>query len=181
MTSVRQLGEQTLRPRKRLFQRAVTAVIVVLVIVFASLYWLSIPLGTWPWVAIGQAAVMILLAIGILSTRGVSFLLTDGAVQERGAFGYTRTVRVGDADSIMLVDLYVGSGMETDPHLFVVDAHDRLLLRMHGQIWTRASMQQVAAHLGAPVVHAPQPMTFAEFTRLEPQLLLWWERRPIWR
>lgn len=181
MVMVREHTALTLRPRGHLFARSLTAVAIAVLPVFGVLYWLSIGSGLWPLVLIAQLLVVALYVVALLSTRSVYFRLHSWGVEDHVPFGLTRFIHTDEVDTVLLIDLYSGSGLESWPHLFAVDADDRLLLRMHGQIWSRSSIQQVASRLDAPVVHAPTPMTLAEFTSIEPQLLAWWERRPFWR
>ena len=181
MVMVREQAGVTLRPRGHLFARSLTAVAIAVVPVFGVLYWLSLGSGLWPLVALAQLIVIALYIVALLATRSVFFRLHPWGVEDHVPFGLTRHIRSDDVDTVLLIDLYSGSGLESWPHLFAVDAEDRLLLRMHGQIWSRSSIQQVASRLQAPVVHAPTPMTLTEFTSIEPQLLTWWERRPFWR
>ncbi|MEJ3404264.1 hypothetical protein WDJ51_05945 [Rathayibacter sp. YIM 133350] len=181
MAVTREAAVKTLRPRRHIFANVTVAASVLLLPVFAALYWLTAPVGLWPIVLLIQIVVSGVCIAALFSTRHVYFRLHEWGVEDHVPFGFTRQVRSADVDTILMLDLYSGTDLETHPHLFAVDAHDRLLLRMHGQLWSRASIQQVASRLGAPVVHAPAPMTLAEFTSIEPQLLPWWERRPMWR
>ncbi|TFV96916.1 hypothetical protein [Orlajensenia leifsoniae] len=182
MTEVRgtDVRTQTFRPRSPLFGQLAVATGVLTVPVFAVLYWVSVPVDSWPIVTALQALVMLIVGVGVIASRSVYVQLHDWGVEDHWPFGFTNRVRSSDVDTILLIDLYTGNGMETVPQLFALDGRDRLVLRMRGQIWTRSAIQQVAARLGAPVVHAPVPMTLTDFTRIEPQLLTWFERRPLW-
>ncbi|MET0726310.1 MAG: hypothetical protein ABWY36_08155 [Leifsonia sp.] len=182
MTEVRgsDVRAHTFRPRSHLFGQLVTATAVLAIPIFAALYWLTIPDGSWPVVLAIQVIAMLLIGVAILSSRNVYVELHDWGVEDHWPFGFTRRVRAADVDTVLLVDVYSGNGMETSLQLFAVDEADRRILRMRGQVWSRAAMQQVAARLAAPVVHAPVPMTLGEFSRIEPQLLSWFERRPLW-
>ncbi|KQX05633.1 MULTISPECIES: hypothetical protein [unclassified Leifsonia] len=182
MTEVRgsDVRTPTFRPRSPLFGQLAIATVVLTVPVFAALYWISVPVGVWPAVLALQVLVMLIIGVGVIASRSVYVQLHEWGVEDHWPFGFTSNVRSSDVDTILLIDLYTGNGMETVPQLFALDGRDRLVLRMRGQLWTRSAIQQVAARLGAPVVHAPVPMTLTDFTRIEPQLLAWFERRPLW-
>ncbi|KQO95445.1 hypothetical protein [Leifsonia sp. Leaf264] len=182
MTEVRvgDVRAQMFRPRSPLFGQIAVATVVLTVPVFAVLYWVMVPVGGWLVVAALQALVMIIIGVAVVASRNVYVKLHDWGVEDHWPFGFTNRVQSSEVDTILLIDLYTGNGMETVPQLFALDAHDKLILRMRGQVWTRSAIQQVAARLGAPVVHAPVPMTLTDFTRIEPHLLAWFERRPLW-
>lgn len=171
---------RTFRPRTQLLTQLGIGTAVLTVPVFLVLYFIAAPAGNWGLVLALQLVVMAVIAVVTVSTRNVYVELHDWGVEDHWPFGFTRRVQAADVDTILLVDFYVGSAMETVPQLFAVDGNDRLVMRMRGQIWSRTALQQVAARLAAPVVHAPVPMTLSDFSRIEPQLLSWFERRPFW-
>lgn len=182
MTEVR-VGDaraQLFRPRSPLFGQLALATAVLTVPVFAVLYWITVPDGAWLVVVALQVLVMIVIGIAVIASRKVFVQLHEWGVEDHWPFGFTSRVRASEVDTILLIEFYNGNGTETVPQLFALDGRDRLVLRMRGQVWTRSAIQQVAARLGAPVVHAPVPMTLTDFTRIEPQLLAWFERRPLW-
>jgi hypothetical protein len=82
------------------------------------------------------------------------------------------------AGTVLLVHLYEGSTLDTQPQLFVTGADGRVLIRMRGQFWALEDMERVAEELDVPVTRSAESMTLTELRRTSPELLYWFERFP---
>ena len=145
--------------------------------VFAVLYWLTIPSGTWLPVLWGQLVVVLLVSIGFVGYFRTRIWVDETGISERGFLGRLNNFPVDQVESIVMLELYQTGALDTQPQLFVTGADGRLLVRMRGQFYSRGAMETVADELGAPVVRVPDPMTLTELNRLRPELLYWFERR----
>jgi hypothetical protein len=80
--------------------------------------------------------------------------------------------------SVLLIDLYEGSTLDTQPQLFVTGTDGRVLIRMRGQFWAFADMERVAEELDVPITKRAESVTLTELRRTSPELLYWFERFP---
>lgn len=185
MTEQREIGQETgvtretvLRPHRHLFARGVVAILALTTPVFAVLYWLAIPTGGWPLVLIAHLLVVAATVLCVYSFLSVTVTLGIDGVRERGFFGRVVHVRPADVGSIVLVQLYESSTLDTLPQLFIVGTDGRLLIRMRGQFWSLEDMERVAEELDVPVTRPQDSMTLAQLRRTSPELLYWFERLP---
>jgi hypothetical protein len=147
--------------------------------VFVVLYILTVPAGPWKAVVVTE-----LLAIVLIAYAGYSyvraFISVDGeGITERGFFGGTRRVPVGEIGSIVRAETFDASSRATVPQLFVRGRDGRQLVRMRGQFWSRESMDQLVAVLGIRPEALPEAMSQSELRAHQPSMLYWFERRPV--
>jgi hypothetical protein len=167
-----------LRPHAHLFTRGIIAVLALTTPVFAVLYWLTIPDGDWPIVLATHLVVVLLTVMAVLAFFGTTIQLLPDSVRERGFFGRVTDIRPGMVGSVVILDLYEGSTLDTLPQLFVTDTAGRLLLRLRGQFWSREDMERVTEELDVPVTTRAESITLTELRRESPELLYWFERFP---
>lgn len=167
-----------LRPHAHLFTRGILAVFALTTPVFAVLYWLTIPDGVWPLVLVIHVLVVAATILAVLAFFGTTIEITPDAVRERGFFGRVTEIRAGMVRDVVLLDLYEGSTLDTQPQLFVTGVDGRLLLRLRGQFWAREDMERVAEELDVPVTIRSDSITLTELRRDSPELLYWFERFP---
>lgn len=185
MSEQTELGQSTqtargavLRPFRRLFARGLVAIIALTTPVFAVSYWLTVPDGPWLVVLITHLIGVIAAAVSVRVIFSTTITLNEHGVTTRRLFGRIALVRPADVESILLVQLYEGSALDTLPQLFVNGSSPRLLLRMRGQFWSLNDMERVAEALEAPITRPAESLTFAQLRRTSPGLLSWYERRP---
>ncbi|TFB47306.1 hypothetical protein [Cryobacterium tagatosivorans] len=147
--------------------------------IFAVLYWLTVPEGTWLPVAVAQLGVTVVFGLGVVGFHRTGIWVDHSGITERGFFGRVDSYPAAEVGSILLLELYLGDALDTNAHLFVVGVDGRRLVRMRGQYYSHASMDTVIEQLGAPVVHVSEPMTLRELNRARPELLYWFERRLV--
>lgn len=172
-------GTTVLRPHPHLFARGIIAVLALTTPVFAVLYWLTIPDGGWPLVLGVHVVVIAVTTLAVLAFFSTTIQVGPERVRERGFFGRTVDVRPGMVGSVILVNLYEGSTLDTQPQLFVTGTDGRLLIRMRGQFWALEDMERVAEELDVPITRRDDSMTLAELRRSSPGLLYWFERLRI--
>lgn len=174
------MAQQTvvLRPHAHLFARGIVALLALTTPVFAVLYWLTIPDGVWPLVLGVHIVVITATTLAVLAFFSTTIQLSPDLVRERGFFGRTVDVLPGTVGSVILVNLYEGSTLDTQPQLFVTGADGALLIRMRGQFWALEDMERVAEELDVPVTRREDSMTLSELRRASPGLLYWFERIP---
>lgn len=167
-----------LRPHAHLFARGIIAILALTTPVFAVLYWLTIPDGVWPLVLGVHIVVIGATTVAVLAFFSTTIQVGRDFVRERGFFGRTVDVRPGSVGSVIMVNLYEGSTLDTQPQLFVTGTDGKLLIRMRGQFWALEDMERVAEELDVPVTRREDSMTLAELRRASPGLLYWFERLP---
>jgi hypothetical protein len=114
--------------------------------------------------------------LGVHSFFSATITVCGDGVRERGFFGRTRLVRPSDVGTILVVQLYDGSTLDTLPQLFVTDHTGRMLIRMRGQFWSTEAMDRVAEELDVPVTRPEEFMTLTQLRRTSPRMLYWFER-----
>jgi hypothetical protein len=167
-----------LRPHAHLYKRGLVAIFALTTPVFAVLYWLTIPDGVWPLVLGIHILAVAATTLGVLSYFSTTIQFVPEGVRERGFFGRTIEVRHGMVGSVLLIDLYEGSTLDTQPQLFVTGTDGRVLIRMRGQFWAFADMERVAEELDVPITKRAESVTLTELRRTSPELLYWFERFP---
>ncbi|MCY7405567.1 MAG: hypothetical protein LH475_13255 [Cryobacterium sp.] len=160
-----------MRPRRQLVARAIIAALSLLVPLLIVLYWLTIPQGTWMFVAAIQLGLTILGVVGVYRARKMWVTITADSLQSRSLLGTVTTWDTADIASVVLVDLYQSGTVDTLTHLYLLDSAGDVLLRLRGQIWPRSGMENMIDTLGVAVVRPPDPLTLAELGRLRPQLV----------
>lgn len=166
-----------LSPHGHLFRQTAVAVLLLLTPIFAVIFWLTIPSGSWLPVVVSLLVLMLLFGLAMIAFYRTSIWVSPSRITERGFFGRKTLIPAESIDSIMLLDLYQPGTLDTHPQLFVTGTDGRLLLRMRGQYWSRDDMESVAEVLEVPIVHIPDPLTLRELDQSRPELLYWFERR----
>ena len=149
--------------------------------IFAVLYWIMIPTGMWLWVASLQFVTMLACVAALLGAHRAYVRVGPSGLCERNILGRVTTTDASMVGSVILLDLYRGDTLDTQPQLFVVGHHGEALLRMRGQFWTQEDMDSVADELGAPIVRVAEPLTLLDLNRWKPGLVHWFERRHVAR
>ncbi|MFT2817072.1 hypothetical protein [Leifsonia sp. A12D58] len=145
------------------------------------LYWLTIPHDLWLLVALSQLLATALIFYGVYAHRHTSIHVSHRGFSERGFFGRTTQHAAAEVDTIIFLEMYQSDTLDTYAQLFVTEKSGKVILRMRGQFWARADMEMVVEELAAPVVRINAPMTLNELNRISPELLYWFERRPVSR
>ncbi|WP_152602133.1 hypothetical protein [Cryobacterium roopkundense] len=170
-----------LRPYKHLLRDTLTIFLAFCAPTFAVLYWLNVPQGTWAPVLIVQGFITVIYALSMIAAYRVLIRLDEDGITERGFFRPYETFPLETVGSVVLLDLYASSALDTNRQLFITDHDGKLLIRMRGQFWSPDDMDSLADEMDVPVVRVPEPMTLADLNRLRPELLYWFERRPSLR
>lgn len=173
------MDSRKLRPYDYLLRQGLLACVAFMTPVFIVLYFLSIPTGDWPGVLAAQVLLMIAIALAAVGYFRAVIWVSPTSISERGFFGRKITVDRSAIGSIVLVDAFEGSSGETRPQLFVCDPADKQVLRMRGQFWSRESMDIVVATLNVPVRRLEDGVSTSDIRLDHPQLLYWFERRPV--
>ena len=171
----------TLRPRRTLTRSIGLPVVALVLPLLAAELWLLDPSGAWPIVAwTGVFTAVLIVAAWVAYQRTQASLSTYGIV-ERGFFGGTYTVAARDIEGVLRVQLYRSNSLDTTQELFVVSRTGRGVFRMRGRFWNTATMDRVAAILGAEETVRSEPVTLSELRQTDPELLYWFERRSLSR
>lgn len=166
-----------LRPVRGVVRTAILSSVALITPIFAALYLLTVPQGTWGTVL----AVHVLLTLGCtVVTRGLCrsrIWFEPRALVLRGPLGGRHSVARDRIQQLLLVQLYRGHTLDTEPQLFVVTDDGRTGLRLRGWLWSRDSMRRLAQELDMAITLVPEPMTLKELRGLHPRLLPILERR----
>ncbi|HEY9425261.1 MAG TPA: hypothetical protein VIP54_10730 [Microterricola sp.] len=160
-----------------MFTQSMLAAAALLVPVFAVLYWLTIPSGTWLLVVVAKVLVVgILIYLGSVFYR-TSVRVSPTGVRETGFAGPRRYIPRDEVEYVLFVSFYRGHTLDTENHLFIVGHDGDTLLRMRGRYWTTDDMRRVIEVLGAPATIIDEPQSINDFMRENASLLYWHERR----
>ncbi|MCY7326793.1 MAG: hypothetical protein LH605_11785 [Microbacteriaceae bacterium] len=165
-------------PRRILVRNALWSYVLISLALFGSLYYLSIPRGTWPGLLLGQLGTILLCLIAYLRYRSTYIEVTTESIAERGFFGLTRRIPLSRVATTVLAETYRSHAPDSTPQLLVRDAAGRRLLRMRGTFWSLAAIRRVADAIGVPTEHHPDPTTSREFFANFPGSAYWFEHRP---
>jgi len=170
--------QHVIRPLRQLFHQGIITFLALTTPVFAVLYWMSIQNGQWPMVLAVHVLVMVIAGLVMLGYLGASVQVSPAGIRERGFFGRVRTSSIADVASILILEMYRDSALDTQPQLFVCDREGRVLLRMRGMFWSRADMDEVIDQLDVAIEVADGTFTVSDLRRTRPELLYWFERIP---
>ena len=171
----------TLRPRRTLTRSIGLPVMALVLPLLAAELWLLDPSGAWPVVAwTGVFTAVLIVAAWVAYQRTQASVSTYGIV-ERGFFGGTYTVAARDIEGVLRVQMYRSNSLDTTQELFVVSRTGRGVFRMRGRFGSTATMDRVAAILGAEETVRSEPVTLSELRQTDPELLYWFERRSLSR
>jgi hypothetical protein len=147
--------------------------------ILGTLIGLGVSDGSWPTAAYGEVLCVLAAVIFWWLFRSIWVAVSATHVSERGFLGKTTHTPLPDVHSVVLAFTYSGSSSEVLPQLLIRNASDRRILRLRGLFWTEASMQEVAAAVGIPLTHAPEPITSAQFFDRYSGGAYWFENRPV--
>jgi hypothetical protein len=172
-------GTRVLRPHRQLLSSGVIAVLALTTPLFAIAYWLTISAGTWPFVLAAHVLVALLTAAAVLQYRRTAIVVSPQGVRERGFLGRVTEVPNTEIGALCLVELYRDNALDTQPNLFVLDVAGVPRIRLRGQYWSRAVMDDVADVLDRPLVGSDDSVTLSELRTTRPGWLYWFERTPL--
>lgn len=170
---------QVLRPHRHLLSHGMSAALAFTTPVFAVLYWLTIPTGSWIVVLCAHVALLLVFGLLVGGFLGTSIAVSPQGLRERGFLGSAHTTTVDQIGSILLIEVARDSALDTQPNLFVCGHDGSLLVRMRGQYWSRENMELVAETVDLPVKTITRSLTLRELRRSRPDLLYWFERFPV--
>lgn len=146
---------------------------------FGTLYLLTAPAGPWVAVAVAHAVLIAVFAALELRLRRSGVRLTPTILEERSWLRSAVSTPAEQVAGVLLLDIYRGLTDGTHRQLFLIDADGRTLLRMRGQLWSKADLAAVAAYYAVPITDPGRPMTWKSVRRSKFAVNLErWERRP---
>jgi hypothetical protein len=166
-----------IRPRRALLTQLALATLALVIPLGAALLVLAIPTGKGATVLVGVGAVLALGALlaVLYLTSYVRIDPATGDVESRFMGRRTR-IRAADVHDLVVVHVYQGLTLDTQPRLFVMDAAGRLLLRLSGHVYDLWTMRSMAADLDLPLSEQTRVMTMAELRVTRRGILPWYER-----
>ncbi|KZC94676.1 MULTISPECIES: hypothetical protein [Clavibacter] len=176
-------GERTLtliRPRRDLLRQLGSATLALVVPLGAALLVLAIRSGNAAAVLIGMGAVALVASVLAILYRS-SYLRIDPASGDVEArfLGRRTSVRGRDVHEVVVVHVYQGLTLDTQPRLFALDADGRLLLRLDGRVYDLCMMHAMAAELDRPLVEQTKVVTMAQLRATRRGILPWYERSRV--
>ena len=167
-----------LRPHAYLLRRGWGSALAFFVPASIGLYFLAIPAGTWPLVAVAQVLFIGAFLLALRAFLRVGIWVDPAGVIEQGFFTRTR-LQKDELGEAIYVNTFHGGWIDTVPQLFLCDHNRKQLLRMRGQFWSKESMITVASTLEIPFTEIGRDVSTAELHEAYPGLLYWFERRPV--
>ncbi|ANJ26231.1 hypothetical protein [Agromyces aureus] len=171
----------TLRPRRTLGRNIGFSIAALVLPILATQLWVLDPTGAWAVVAWAGAVIAALLVFAWIAYQRTQATVSRYGIVERGFFGGTYTIRASDIATVLRVQLYRGSSLDTTQELFVVNRAGRGVFRMRGRFWNTSTMDRVAKILDVEETVRTEPVTLAELRETDPNLLYWFERRSLTR
>jgi hypothetical protein len=168
-----------LRPHRHLLSSGLIAALALTTPLFAVAYWLTISAGTWPVTLAVHAAVGMVALLAVLRYRRTTVMVSPQGVRERGFLGRTSELSNDEIGSLCLVEIYRDNALDTQPNLFVLDTAGVPRIRLRGQYWSRADMEDLADVLDRPLVSPTESVTLSEMRSTQPGWLYWFERIPL--
>ena len=170
----------TVRVRRSLLAQGILALLALSVPIMIVLYWLTIPAGTWGWVIGAQLVLLVAVLIAAYRYTRVSITVTPTTISEVRFFGGVTRTKIADIDRVIMLEMHRTMASQSRLQMFVLNADGRPVLRMRGEYWTRNSINRIAAQLSSvPIEHIDHPVTLDELQTSRPEMLYWFERRPI--
>jgi hypothetical protein len=178
--TVTDTGTVTVRVRRSLLAQGILALLALSVPIMIVLYWLTIPAGTWGWVGAAQTIVLVAVLVAAFRYTRVSITVTPTTIIEVRFFGGENRTTITDIDRVIMLEMHRTMASQSRLQMFVLNAKGHPLLRMRGEYWSRNSINRIAAQLSsAPIEHIDHPVTLDELQTSRPEMLYWFERRPI--
>ncbi|MFS4507632.1 hypothetical protein ACMA46_15505 [Clavibacter sp. Sh2141] len=170
-------GSTLIRPRPALLRQLALAALALVVPLGAALLVLAIPTGNAAAVILGVGVVILLGALlaALYVTSYVRISNATGDVESR-FLGRRTHVRRSAVHDLLVVQVYQGLTLDTQPRLFVLDADGRLLLRLSGHVYDLWTMRSMAADLDLPLTEHAKVLTMAELRGTRRGILPWYER-----
>lgn len=156
--------------------RLVTAVLILPV--FVSVFWFSIPRGTWLRVLVALIVVSLVYAVASRLLARASIRVTADCVSENGLLTGRIRVPAKRIVSLVILETYRGDTLDTELQLFAFDPAGERLFRMRGPYWSRESIEIMAAAFDVPTRRLEGPITRMELRRRYHSSLYWFERWP---
>jgi hypothetical protein len=168
-----------LRPHRHLLSSGLIAALALTTPLFAVAYWLTIGAGTWPIVLAVHVLVAVIAVLAVLQFRRTRVLVSPQGIWERGFLGRVSSIADDEIGSLCLLELYRDNALDTQPNLFVLDLSGVPRIRLRGQYWSRADMEELADVLDRPLVSPADSVTLSEMRSTQPGWLYWFERIPL--
>lgn len=172
-------GSELFRPKRILWLGAWMTFAALTLPLFFTLYFLTIPNGTWVPFAIAHAVLVLLFAVVSQRLKAAGLLLSPDGIREREYFSRLVFTPVEDIATVMVVKLTDSYGDDVSRQLFMLDAAGRTVLRLRGQLWHAADFNRVIDFYPVPVRHIEPEMGWREFRRTFGSNLARWERHPV--
>lgn len=169
-----------MRPRTALLRQLALATLALVVPLGAALLVLAVPTGNAAAVILGVVVVALLGALlaALYLTSYVRISYATGDVESR-FLGRRTHIRRGAVRQLLVVHVYQGLTLDTQPRLFVLDVDGRLLLRLSGHVYDLWTMRSLAADLDLPLTEQAKVLTMAELRGSRRGILPWYERSRI--
>jgi len=166
-----------IRPRRALLLQLAVATLALVVPLGAALLVLAIPSGNAVAVLVGVGVVAVVAAVLAILYQS-SYVRVDPASGDVEArfLGRRTSVRGSDVHQVVVVHVYQGMTLDTQPRLFALDADGRLLLRLDGRVYDLCMMHAMAAELDRPLVEQTKVVTMAQLRATRRGILPWYER-----
>ncbi|WP_316302027.1 hypothetical protein [Clavibacter michiganensis] len=174
-------GASTLiRPRAALLRQLGLAALALVIPLGAALLVLAVPTGNAAAVILGVVLIVLLggTLAGLYLTSYVRISHTTGDVESRFLGRRTR-IRGSTVHDLLVVHVYQGLTLDTQPRLFVMDVDGRLLLRLSGHVYDLWTMRSMAADLDLPLTEQAKVLTMAELRGARRGILPWYERSRV--
>jgi hypothetical protein len=170
-------GSTIIRARPALLRQLALAALALVAPLGAALLVLAVPTGNAAAVILGVGVVVLLggLLAALYATSYVRISNATGDVESR-FLGRRTHVRRSAVHDLLVVQVYQGLTLDTQPRLFVLDAEGRLLLRLSGHVYDLGTMRSLAADLDVPLTEQTTVLTMAELRATRRGILPWYER-----
>ncbi|GAB3614323.1 YdbT family protein [Humibacter ginsengisoli] len=168
-----------LRPHRHLLASGMIAALALTTPLFAVAYWLTISSGGWQITLAVHVFVALIAILAVLQYRRTKVLVSPEGVLERGFLGRVSEMSKQEIGMLCLIEIYSDNALDTQPNLFILDKDGAPRIRLRGQYWSRADMEDLADVLDRPLVSPQESVTLSEMRSTQPGWLYWFERIPL--
>jgi hypothetical protein len=168
---------RVLASRRSVVRSAILSCVALITPLFAVLYFLTVPEGTWPRVLAAHALLALACTVVTVELCHSRIWASSSGLVLRGPLGRRQRLPREHIRELLLVHTYRGHTLDTEPQLFVVADACQTAIRLRGWLWSHETMRAIGQELDMPITTLTEPLTLGELRKQHPRLLPLLERQ----
>lgn len=166
-----------IRPRPLVLRNAWLSAVTLQVVLFGSLYLLTVPGPMWPAVLVAQSVFALVSVVLLIATRRTSITLRETSIAVQRPFSALVEKPYDRLGTLVLADTYRTNSQDLIRQLLICCVDETKTVRMTEAFWHPDDIDTVAKAVGIAASTAPGPMTTKEYVTRYPQAASWYQRR----